>query len=86
MDCSLWKVLPSLPAELSLPAIGQPNLDWRIWRRPKVRSDSDDRYGLLIALRTTAASLATTGRVLYFPYRESFIVTTTYFIHFNNDR
>jgi hypothetical protein len=27
MDCSLWKVLPSLPAELSLPAIGQPDLD-----------------------------------------------------------
>jgi hypothetical protein len=32
--------------KLSLPAIGQPDLDWRVWRRSTVRSDSDDRYGL----------------------------------------
>jgi hypothetical protein len=49
----------------------QPNLRLAKNACPKWRSDSGKRYGLFIALRTTSASLATTGRVFLVPYREA---------------
>jgi hypothetical protein len=47
MDCSLWKVLPSLPSELPLAGEHSAGFELAFFRRSKLRSDSDDRYGLL---------------------------------------